>query len=52
MRPSAEDVFRIADGRGFATAPVDRMIRLFDVHGKLAGDEAGDPAGLSGSLPE
>ena len=52
MRLSAEVVSSIAEGSGFAKAPVGRMPRLFDVLGKLAGDDAGDPAGLAGSLLE
>ena len=51
MKLPAEETFWIAAGRGFAKEPAARMIRLFDVLGKFAGDEAGNPAGGAGSLP-
>ena len=43
MRLSAEETFWIADERGFAAEPVERMIRLFDVLEKFAGDEVMGP---------
>ena len=39
MRLSAEETFWIADERGFAKEPVERMIRLFDALEKFAGDD-------------
>ena len=43
MRLSAEETFWIADERGFTAEPVERMIRLFDVLEKFAGDEVMGP---------
>ena len=43
MRLSAEETFWIADERGFAKEPVERMIRLFDVLEKFAGDDVIGP---------
>ena len=43
MRLSAEETFWIADERGFAKEPVERMIRLFDVLEKFAGDDVMGP---------
>ena len=43
MRLSAEETFWIADERGFAAEPVERMIRLFDVLEKFAGDDVMGP---------
>ena len=51
MKLSAEETFWIAAGRGFSVQPVARMIRLFDVLRKFAGDAAENPAGGAGSLP-
>ncbi len=50
MKTSAKEVIRIADGRGFAAEPAERMIRHHDVLETFAGDDAGNPAGPSGSL--
>ena len=38
MRLSKEEMSSIAEERGFATEPVERMIRLFDVLEGFAGD--------------
>lgn len=43
MRPSAEEVSSIAEGRGFATQPVERMIRLYDVLNAFARDDVMGP---------
>ena len=44
MRLSAEEVSWNAARLGFSKAPVDRMIRLFDVRGTCPGGDAGNPA--------
>ncbi|MYH58276.1 MAG: nucleotidyl transferase AbiEii/AbiGii toxin family protein [Boseongicola sp. SB0675_bin_26] len=43
MKLSAEEVFWIADERGFSREPVERMIRLYDVLESFAGDELMGP---------
>ena len=43
MRLSADEISSIAEGRGFATEPVERMIRLFDVLDTFSGDEVMGP---------
>lgn len=50
MRLSAEVAFWIADERGFAAELDERMIRHHDVLETFAVDDAGIPAGPSGSL--
>ena len=43
MRLSAEEISSIAERRGFATEPVERMIRLFDVLEAFSSDDVMGP---------